>query len=118
MDEEKHQPDFPFWEGRTFHLRIFVAPDEYRVMVNGQDFVDYNHRMPFEQVKFLELNEEAEYHDVTIQNSMVRKRLFRLLFLVIQLCTRHIINGYRSILWQKTPTSFVLCENVLVTCLL
>ncbi|XP_041352679.1 32 kDa beta-galactoside-binding lectin-like isoform X2 [Gigantopelta aegis] len=70
QDEEKHQPDFPFWEGRTFQLRIYVTPDEYKVMVNGQDFIDYNHRMPFEQVRFLELNEEAEYHDVTIQNSM------------------------------------------------
>lgn len=68
-DEERDIPNFPFSSGSKFTLRIWVGPDYYFVLVNGKDFITYNHRLAYEDVRYLYLTEGAEYYETTIQNS-------------------------------------------------
>ncbi|KAK6181409.1 hypothetical protein SNE40_009261 [Patella caerulea] len=68
-DEETDSPHFPFLEGKKFTLRFLVTPDEYDISVNGKDFVKFSHRLPFNEVEYLKLNDNAEYYDLAIQNN-------------------------------------------------
>ncbi|XP_067682103.1 galectin-9-like isoform X1 [Haliotis asinina] len=70
QDEEKDQPYFPFLEGRSFQVRIHASHDEFRVTVNGKDFITYSYRTDLSEIRYLQLGSGAEYSDVTIQNSM------------------------------------------------
>ncbi|XP_035826037.1 uncharacterized protein LOC101856665 isoform X2 [Aplysia californica] len=67
-DEELDIPFFPFSSGSKFTIRIWVGPDFYFIIVNGKDFIRYNHRLSFEDVRYLRLGEGAEYYESTIQN--------------------------------------------------
>jgi len=69
QEEERDIPFFPFRTGAKFTLRIFVAPDYFFVIVNGRDFVRFNHRLSFQDVRYLQLGEGAEYYETTIQNN-------------------------------------------------
>lgn len=68
QDEERDIPFFPFSSGAKFTLRIFCGPNEFFVLVNGRDFVHFNHRLSYEAVRYLNLGEGAEYYECTIQN--------------------------------------------------
>lgn len=69
QDEELDIPFFPFYDGAKFTVRIFVGPDNYYVLVNGRGFLTYNHRLSYQDVRYLYLTEGAEYYETTIQNS-------------------------------------------------
>jgi len=72
QEEERDIPYFPFTPGSKFTIRIWVGQDYYFVIVNGRDFIRYDHRLPFEDVRCLYLSEGGEYYETTIQNSCVR----------------------------------------------
>lgn len=69
QDEETDIPFFPFYDGAKFTVRIYVAADFYFVLVNGRDFIRFNHRLSYQDVRYLYLTEGAEYYETTIQNS-------------------------------------------------
>ncbi|CAL1531254.1 unnamed protein product [Lymnaea stagnalis] len=66
--EELDIPFFPFAHGSKFTIRINVGPTAYSVMVNGKFFIQYNHRLPFQEVRYMRLCSGAEYYEATIQN--------------------------------------------------
>ena len=71
QNEERDIPRFPFREGRTFQIKIEVAPEAFIVYVNGRHFIDFKHRMDLARIKYLFLSEGAEYYDATFQNKHV-----------------------------------------------
>lgn len=68
QNEELRAPYFPFTRGSTFTLRIYVGLDSYVVLVNGQPFITYQHRLPYKNIRYLKLSEGAEYYECTVQN--------------------------------------------------
>lgn len=62
---------FPFDNGRKFTLRIITTADCYRVYVNNDDFIHYNHRIPPNEVYYLVLGGGAEYYEAHVQNNFV-----------------------------------------------
>jgi len=68
QEEELCIPYFPFQNGGKFTIRIVVHEEYYVVLVNGKHFVHYNHRLSYQDVRYLYLSEGAEYYEVTIQN--------------------------------------------------
>ena len=71
QDEERDIPFFPFNEGKTFLIKIEVAPAILRVYVNGKHFINYKHRIDMERIHYLFVSEGAEYYDITFQNKHV-----------------------------------------------
>jgi len=69
MEEEREIPFFPFSAGAKFTIRIWVGPDYFFVIVNGRDFIRFNHRLSYQDVRYLQLGEGAEYYECTIQNA-------------------------------------------------
>ncbi|KAH9487578.1 Galectin-4 [Bulinus truncatus] len=67
QEEEREIPSFPFFHGAKFTMKINVGPQSYSVMVDGQFFIQYNHRLPPQEAKYLRLD-GAEYYEATIQN--------------------------------------------------
>jgi hypothetical protein len=68
QNEERDIPSFPFAAGSKFTVRIYVGSDSFVVLVNGQHFVDYRHRLPFTNIRYLKLSEGAEYYESTVKN--------------------------------------------------
>ncbi|XP_059163775.1 uncharacterized protein LOC131946818 [Physella acuta] len=67
--EEVDTPYFPFSHGSKFTIRIYVGLDYYVVLVNGRYFLQYNHRLSYQDVRYMKLSEGAEFYESTIQNS-------------------------------------------------
>ncbi|ESO90164.1 hypothetical protein LOTGIDRAFT_123780, partial [Lottia gigantea] len=90
-DEERDVPFFPFLEGTKFTLRLLVTDDEFDINMNGKDFIHFHHRMPFNDMYYLALNEDAEYYDVDIQNEKV---------------------GYLYLTTNVLPTNLGICQKI------
>ncbi|CAG5125455.1 unnamed protein product, partial [Candidula unifasciata] len=61
QQEERNIPYFPFAKGSKFTVRIYY-------------FIEYRHRLPFQNVRYLKLSEGAEYYESTIQNPCVSNK--------------------------------------------
>ncbi|CAH1791780.1 unnamed protein product [Owenia fusiformis] len=62
--EEVEEPEFPFRDDEDFTIRIITFPEYYVVHVNGRHFIDFPHRASFEEVKYLAVGGDAEFHEV------------------------------------------------------
>ncbi|XP_062597630.1 galectin-4-like [Saccostrea cucullata] len=69
--EEKDQPFFPFYDGRSFTFIIEVTDDAFRIYVNGRHFVNFSHRTGYRKGNYLILREGAEYYDVIFQDKPI-----------------------------------------------
>uniref|UniRef100_H2NYT5 Galectin n=2 Tax=Pongo abelii TaxID=9601 RepID=H2NYT5_PONAB len=47
--------NMPFQDGQEFELSISVLSDKYQVMVNGQAYYTFDHRIPPEAVKMVQV---------------------------------------------------------------
>lgn len=69
QQEELDIPYFPFSQGSKFTIRIYVGSNAFVILVNGRYFIEFNHRLSYQAVRYLKLSEGAEYYESTIQNS-------------------------------------------------
>ncbi|KAK6997789.1 galactokinase [Biomphalaria glabrata] len=69
QNEELDIPFFPFSNGSKFTIRIYVRADAYIVLVNGAYFLEYSHRLSYQDVRYMKLSEGAEYYESTVQNA-------------------------------------------------
>ncbi|XP_054883728.1 galectin-9-like [Poeciliopsis prolifica] len=62
-EERKHQAPLP--SGSNFTLQITVSRDFYQVSVNGSHFMDYRHRVPFQQVDTIAVAGKVEISSIS-----------------------------------------------------
>lgn len=67
-DEQLHSEYFPFNEGQRFTLRIVVGEHAYRVFVNGSFFLEFEHRVCYDTVRWLRISDGLELHEVIMQD--------------------------------------------------
>ncbi|KAM5129161.1 galectin-3 isoform 1-T1 [Mantella aurantiaca] len=54
--EERPAPKFPFQKGQQFMVQIFCEPEQYRVVVNNENLLQYKHRnRNFQQTKAVQI---------------------------------------------------------------
>ncbi|XP_012630682.1 galectin-10 [Microcebus murinus] len=56
----------PFAQGRAFELRILVLHDEYQVVVNGQHYFGFAHRLKPESVKMVHVWRDVSLTSVNV----------------------------------------------------
>lgn len=61
--EERDQPEFPFEKKDTCEIAIQAQPDKFVTYVNGQRYIDFNHRLPLESICCLELTGRADFFE-------------------------------------------------------
>ncbi|XP_017742855.1 PREDICTED: galectin-10 [Rhinopithecus bieti] len=66
--QEVESKDMPFQDGQEFELSILVLEDKYKVMVNGQCYYNFNHRIPFESVKMVQVWRDISLTQFGISN--------------------------------------------------
>ncbi|XP_043930351.1 galectin-3-like [Protopterus annectens] len=64
-NEERDAPLFPFVQGQRFEVRIRSTDQNYQVTVNGQHFINYNHRIhELSEIKALYVHGDLLLHQV------------------------------------------------------
>ncbi|XP_055103699.1 galectin-10 [Symphalangus syndactylus] len=53
--QEVQSKHMPFQDGQEFELNISVLEDKYQVMVNGHPYYSFDHRIPPEAVKMVQV---------------------------------------------------------------
>ncbi|XP_050405036.1 galectin-9 isoform X2 [Patella vulgata] len=65
--EERQQPFFPFIPNVNFDMIILVEPHCYKIAVNNQHFVEFNHRIPVNSVTSLNIDGDLRLTQVRFQ---------------------------------------------------
>uniref|UniRef100_A0A8C5QH17 Galectin n=1 Tax=Leptobrachium leishanense TaxID=445787 RepID=A0A8C5QH17_9ANUR len=60
--QEEMKREMPFKPGKLFHLVYEITSNNYQVSVNGSPFYEFPHRIPLEQVQWLQVS-----GDITLQ---------------------------------------------------
>ncbi|KAL6478733.1 hypothetical protein MHYP_G00121660 [Metynnis hypsauchen] len=63
---EEKVKHMPFHKGEHFELIIIVNTEGYQVTVNGKDFYLFQHRMPLERVRALEIGGDVSIDTINI----------------------------------------------------
>ncbi|XP_078230125.1 galectin-9 isoform X4 [Callithrix jacchus] len=66
---EERKRELPFQKGMPFHLCFLVQSSDFKVMVNGNLFVQYFHRVPFHRVDTLCVNGSVQLSSISFQNT-------------------------------------------------
>ncbi|XP_038153637.1 galectin-9-like [Cyprinodon tularosa] len=62
---EERKQSTPFHSGQNFTLQITVTRDFYQMSVNGSHFMDYRHRIPFQQVDTIAVGGKVEISSIS-----------------------------------------------------
>uniref|UniRef100_A0A3B3R8V8 Galectin n=1 Tax=Paramormyrops kingsleyae TaxID=1676925 RepID=A0A3B3R8V8_9TELE len=65
---EQRKYEAPFPRGSTFTLTIMVSREKYKLMTNGNHFMEYKHRIPFGQVDTIAVDGGVELASISFQN--------------------------------------------------
>ncbi|EQB78373.1 galectin-9B [Camelus ferus] len=68
---EERKMQMPFQRGSPFELRFLVQSSEFKVTVNGNLFVQYEHRVPFHHVNTISVTGAVQLSYVSFQNTHV-----------------------------------------------
>uniref|UniRef100_A0A5F4WLD4 Galectin n=1 Tax=Callithrix jacchus TaxID=9483 RepID=A0A5F4WLD4_CALJA len=68
---EERKRELPFQKGMPFHLCFLVQSSDFKVMVNGNLFVQYFHRVPFHRVDTLCVNGSVQLSSISFQTQTV-----------------------------------------------
>uniref|UniRef100_A0A2K6BDC7 Galectin n=1 Tax=Macaca nemestrina TaxID=9545 RepID=A0A2K6BDC7_MACNE len=66
--EEVESKNMPFQDGQEFELSILVLEDKYQVMVNGQAYYNFNHRIPVSSVKMVQVWRDISLTKFNVSN--------------------------------------------------
>ncbi|XP_069470709.1 galectin-9 isoform X2 [Ambystoma mexicanum] len=66
-EERKHE--MPFHKGHHFEIRVLISHHCYKVSVNGNHFLEYNHRIPLHRVNTLEITGSVDLENVHFQGA-------------------------------------------------
>ncbi|XP_034024513.1 galectin-9-like isoform X2 [Thalassophryne amazonica] len=65
---EEHKPNTLLPVGSSFNLVITVCRDSYQLTINGCHFMEYRHRIPFNQVDTIAVRGKVEVSTIAFQN--------------------------------------------------
>ncbi|XP_019624589.1 PREDICTED: galectin-8-like isoform X3 [Branchiostoma belcheri] len=68
--EEKQHGPFPFAMGQNFEMIILTEPDKFKVAVNGQHFIEFRHRIPFQRVNTLAIDGKVQIQAIRFDSGM------------------------------------------------
>ncbi|XP_023678750.2 galectin-9-like isoform X2 [Paramormyrops kingsleyae] len=71
---EKRKYEAPFPRCSIFMLTIMVSPDKYKLIANGNHFMEFNHRIPFSQMDTIAVDGGVELASISFQNPMAMPR--------------------------------------------
>ncbi|XP_008070019.1 galectin-9 [Carlito syrichta] len=66
---EERKTMMPFQKGMPFEINFLVASSEFKVMVNGALFVQYQHRVPFHRVDTIAVTGSVQLSHISFQNT-------------------------------------------------
>ncbi|XP_053310939.1 galectin-9-like [Spea bombifrons] len=64
---EENKREMPFHKGQPFEIRVLATHHSYKVSVNRNHFLEYNHRTPLHKVKILNICGSVSLTSVDIQ---------------------------------------------------
>uniref|UniRef100_A0A8C3I2Z4 Galectin n=1 Tax=Chrysemys picta bellii TaxID=8478 RepID=A0A8C3I2Z4_CHRPI len=64
--QEEERCSSPLRKGTSFQLQFVITENGYKVIVNNKRFYEYSHRIPIEQVKFLQVTGAVEVQQIEI----------------------------------------------------
>lgn len=62
--KEEKKKSMPFQKGKHFELVFMVMPEHYKVVVNGNSFYEYGHRLPVQMVTHLQVDGDLELQSI------------------------------------------------------
>ncbi|XP_028642067.1 galectin-4 isoform X3 [Grammomys surdaster] len=62
--KEEKKKSMPFQKGRHFELVFMVMAEHYKVVVNGNSFYEYGHRLPVQMVTHLQVDGDLELQSI------------------------------------------------------
>ncbi|ESO86172.1 hypothetical protein LOTGIDRAFT_129554, partial [Lottia gigantea] len=65
--EERQHSFFPFMPNASFDLLILVEPSCYKIAVNNQHFIEFHHRIPYQNVTTLNIEGDVRLTQVRFQ---------------------------------------------------
>ncbi|XP_078592224.1 galectin-8-like isoform X2 [Branchiostoma floridae x Branchiostoma japonicum] len=68
--EEKPHGPFPFAMGQNFEMIILTEPDKFKVAVNGQHFIEFRHRIPFQRVNTLAIDGKVQIQAIRFDSGL------------------------------------------------
>uniref|UniRef100_A0AAY4BHY5 Galectin n=1 Tax=Denticeps clupeoides TaxID=299321 RepID=A0AAY4BHY5_9TELE len=68
--EERKAPS-PFPQGCPFTLMILVTPESYKIATNGNHFMEFRHRVPFNTVDTIVVDGKVEVNSIVFQGPSV-----------------------------------------------
>ncbi|XP_039219416.1 uncharacterized protein LOC120317141 isoform X1 [Crotalus tigris] len=71
--EEKHKN--PFQKGEHFEIIFIVDEAKYQILVNGNPFCNYKHRIPPEFVNFINFPENLELQSLTVMGGQILENM-------------------------------------------
>ncbi|XP_030753149.1 galectin-4-like [Sitophilus oryzae] len=66
-DSEIGDGSLPINKGQPFDISITVEPHRYIVHINGQNFCEYPHRLPFDQVSHINVHGDCSLQGVSFE---------------------------------------------------
>uniref|UniRef100_A0A8D0G856 Galectin n=1 Tax=Sphenodon punctatus TaxID=8508 RepID=A0A8D0G856_SPHPU len=67
--KEEHKGHMPFHKGQHFEIIFIVENDAYKVVVNGQPYYEFRHRIPPQQVQAVNVDGDLELQSLTVIGS-------------------------------------------------
>ncbi|OWF37600.1 galectin-4-like [Mizuhopecten yessoensis] len=61
QDEERDQPDFPFKQRQEFEITFQIKQDKFSTFVNGEPYIDFNHRVGLDQIGAVQLTGDGNF---------------------------------------------------------
>ncbi|XP_078010931.1 galectin-9-like isoform X3 [Phascolarctos cinereus] len=69
--QEERKKEVPFQRGAPFEIRFQVQYTDFKVMVNGSYFIQYQHRLPLHQVDTISIEGIVQVSYINFQTQMV-----------------------------------------------
>ncbi|GAB1600384.1 galectin-4-like [Argonauta hians] len=69
-DEVRQNEYFPFYERQRFNLCIVADEEDFKVYVNGNHYLNFEHRMSLTDINFMSLSDGVELYELIMKDSL------------------------------------------------